>query len=461
MDAVQTTAGNETPESEVMSAPYPRHLTIESPYKPGIKRVGVDRFFKQEFHDLEVERIWKKCWQMACREEDIPEVGDYILYDIAELSFIVMRTAADEIRAYWNSCPHRGRKLREFEGHGVTELRCMFHGWSWNIDGSSKDIPCQWDFTGTNEQEISLPRAQTGTWGGYVFINPDLAAESLADFLGTLPDHFEGANHDLSTRWKQVHVATIVDANWKVAQEAFIESWHVTTTHPQLVFAGRSRQLGGGRWDDFGNWMRAAPNTPSDKQKPKPSWSMITEDQQVAIDSYFDRHLNEEPSIVAHAGETYTSVTLNSARNFYRGVLGDKIDEYHDVELMGGGMVHVFPNFHPWSEFSRIQYRFRPYRSDPNRSIMDVMLLAPWPEDKPRPAPAKVHWLKPGEDTCASPELGQLARIFLQDIANMPRVQEGLKSSGTGYVILGEHHEAPVRHLHELYEKWMDLAEGE
>ncbi|MDB5714837.1 MAG: hypothetical protein JWO15_2234 [Sphingomonadales bacterium] len=451
-DSAETTPGS--------GAPYPHHLTIEAPYKPGIKRVKTDRWIKQEYHDREVERIWKKVWQMTCREEEIPEVGDYILYDVADLSFIVMRTAAEEIRAYWNSCPHRGRKLREYEGNGVSELRCMFHGWSWNIDGTNKAIPCKWDFPGIGE-ESNLVQAKTGTWGGWVFINPDLDAEPLADFLGSLPEHFEGANHDMSKRWKQVHVAAIVDANWKVAQEAFIESWHVTTTHPQLVFEGQSRQSTGGRWDDFGNWMRAAPNTPADKQPPKPGWTVMTEDQQVALDSYYDRHLNEEPPVVAHPGQSSTALTMANIRNFYRGVIGDKIDEYHDIELMGGGMVHIWPNFHPWSEFSRIQYLFRPYGRDPDKSVMDVMLLAPWPEDKPRPAPAKAHWLKPGEDTSSAPELGQLARIFLQDIANMPRVQEGLKTSGRGYVIFSEHHEAPVRHLHDLYEKWMGLEDGE
>ena len=85
--------------------PYPAHLTIESPYRSGIKRVKTDRWYKREYHDREVERIWKKCWQMVCREEEIPDVGDYIVYDIAHLSFIVIRSGHAEFRAHWNSCP--------------------------------------------------------------------------------------------------------------------------------------------------------------------------------------------------------------------------------------------------------------------------------------------------------------------------------------------------------------------
>ena len=58
----------------------------------GPMRVDTDRFVDQRYHELEVERLWKKVWQMACREDDIPNVGDYYIYDIAHLSYIVVRT---------------------------------------------------------------------------------------------------------------------------------------------------------------------------------------------------------------------------------------------------------------------------------------------------------------------------------------------------------------------------------
>lgn len=447
-------------KEEIKEIPYPNYLKIESPYKQEVKRVKVDRWISRDYHYREVEKIWKKCWQVACREEDIPQVGDYIVYDIAHLSFIVMRSAENEFRAYWNSCPHRARKLKEFDGHGVSELRCMYHGWAWNIDGTVKQISCEWDFPGV-EDEAALVQARTGTWGGFVFINPDPDCESLEDFLGTLPDHFEKAGHDFATRWKQAHVAVVIEANWKVVQEAFIEPWHVISTHPQLVAEQSHLNASDGRWDDFGNWMRAAPNLPTDKQEAKPAWSVKTNDNQHVIDSNFDRHLNEPPIIAAHAGESPSQQILGETRNYLRGIMGDKVDAYHDVELYGGQMVHVFPNFHPWGAFSRITYRFRPYGNDPDKSIMEVMLMAPWPDGRPKPPPAKIHWLKPGEDTSAAPELGQLARIFIQDCGNMPFVQLGLKTNGRGYVIMSEHNETPVRHLHDLYEKWMELAEGE
>jgi phenylpropionate dioxygenase-like ring-hydroxylating dioxygenase large terminal subunit len=442
--------------------PYPKHLERERPYKPGVRRIAVDRFFKQEYHDLEVERIWKRNWQWACREEEIPEVGDYIVYEIAELSFIVVRATSNTFKAYWNSCLHRARKLCDFNGKRAEEFRCMFHGWAWNIDGTMKDMTCGWDFPGTRDEVTRLPEAKTGVWGGFVFINPDPNCEPLADFLGELPDHFEGAGLDLGKRWKQVHVVADLAANWKIAQEAFLEAWHVNYTHPQLVRSPNYRAVSGNRWDDFGNWMRSAPALPTDKYPSPPGYAInLAESDQEVIDSHWDFHLNEESRVKIGPGETAAEVLTREIRDAQRRALGDAVDAYHDIHMSTGEMVSIWPNFHPWGGFSRLAYRFRPYKNDPNRSLMDVLLLAPWPDDRPRPPPAPAHVLGPDQSIAEAHELGGLSRIFQQDLANMPAVQEGVKASGTGYVLLSQHNDAPVRKFHDLYDKWMGFEEGD
>jgi hypothetical protein len=339
----------------------------------------------------------------------------------------------------------------------------MFHGWTWNIDGTMKEMTCGWDFPGTREEVTRLPEARTGAWGGFVFINPDPDCEPLETFLGELPQHFEGSGHDFAKRWKQVHVIADLPVNWKVAQEAFIEPWHVISTHPQILLGMPDVPLGGAlRWDDFGNWMRSAPAMPTDQHKSPPStWSPPPRNDQEYINQWWDYHLNEEPPIKAKDGEAAMDTVNKEIREFYRTVIGDQVDHYHDVHFGGGEMVHVWPNFHPWGGFSRLVYRFRPYKNNPERSLMDVVLLAPWPEDRPMPPPAPIHQLGPDEPISNAPELGQLARIFLQDIGNMPKVQEGLKTSRQGYVIFSEFNEAPVRHLHDLYNKWMGFEDGD
>ena len=73
--------------------PPPRTLTLENPFKSGITTVPVSRYTTQAFHDLEMKKLWPKVWQMACREEEIPEVGDYVVYDIGSYSIVVVRMA--------------------------------------------------------------------------------------------------------------------------------------------------------------------------------------------------------------------------------------------------------------------------------------------------------------------------------------------------------------------------------
>ena len=100
------------------SRPTPVVLRRSSPIQgDDALRVPARRYTDPEYHRLEVEKLWKKVWQMACREEDVPEVGDTCVYDICDLSFLIVRSAPDRIQAYYNACLHRGRQLREHDGN--------------------------------------------------------------------------------------------------------------------------------------------------------------------------------------------------------------------------------------------------------------------------------------------------------------------------------------------------------
>lgn len=404
----------------------------ESPMTGGPTRISTARFHEQKYHDLEVEKIWKRTWQMVCREDDIPQVGDYTVYEIAHLSFLVVRTGPGEFKAHYNACLHRGRILRESAGKGATEFRCPYHGWSWGIEGALKEITCEWDLPGVREDVGTLPGAQVATWGGFVFINPDAAAKPLEEFLGpVMMAHYE--KFKFENRYKQAHVCRVMHANWKVTMEAFMEAYHVIATHPQLMLSGGDSAHS--RYDVFGHWGRAG-HLSGGSSSPQ-------------------RDIYQPPE--ATLAEYRAAADAN--RDYLRGIIGDEVDQFSDAEMNDTSFNDLFPNLHPWGGWARIVFRFRPNGGNPNESLMDVILLAPWAQGRPKPPPAQVHHLRADQSWCEAPELGSLARIIDQDVFNLPKVQAGLKTKEPPYVWYSAYQEGKIRNFHQNYDRALGITD--
>lgn len=413
----------------------PEVYKLRSPLPGGPVKIPVERFFKREYHDQEVEKIWKKNWQMVCREDDIAEVGDYHLYTIASLQFIVVRSDEHEFKAYPNACMHRGRRLRECSGKKAGIFRCPYHGWSWGIDGKLKDLPGEWDFPDVREQVQNLPEAKIATWGGFIFINPDSESSvSLEEHMGPeMLQHY--AKTKLQNRYKQADVVKVVRCNWKVMMEAFLEAYHTIATHPQLLLSGGD--LSDNRSDVFGNWGRLGHINVSGSS---PHRGIIA------------------PKDQALAG---FRATADFNREYLRTYIDDEVEQYSDIELVEQSFNHLFPNFSPWGGWGRIVYTFRPNGDNPNECLMQVMLLAPWKEGKPKPAPRPQRLLGPDESWTVAEELGTLAKIFDQDCTNAPAVHEGLKSKQPPHLWYSDYQESIIRNFHHLYERALGLEESQ
>ena len=124
----------------------------------GDEDVSIDHYISREWFEREKERLWARVWQMACREEHIPRPGDYTLYEIVGKSFLIVRVDETTIKAYPNACLHRGRQLKQYDGR-CEEIRCPFHGFAWNPDGSLKDVPAAWDLPHVTPEKLrACPR---------------------------------------------------------------------------------------------------------------------------------------------------------------------------------------------------------------------------------------------------------------------------------------------------------------
>jgi phenylpropionate dioxygenase-like ring-hydroxylating dioxygenase large terminal subunit len=95
------------------------------------------RYTSREFAQLEWERMWTRVWLLAGRASDAPEPGDYFTYEIGPESILVVRQRDGSLAARYNVCMHRGNRLREPGRGHASEFRCGFHGWQYDVDGST------------------------------------------------------------------------------------------------------------------------------------------------------------------------------------------------------------------------------------------------------------------------------------------------------------------------------------
>ena len=165
----------------------PEVLTTETYEYLGSEDIDYAYYTSQDIFDAEMEKVWPKVWQWACREEHIPEPGDYYVYDIGDYSILIARTKSGDIKAYHNACMHRGTQLKPSDSHGQSEnFRCPYHGWVWSLEGDLEDLPCEWDFPHVDREAFSLPEVHVGRWGGFIFINMDDDPMPLEDYVATL-----------------------------------------------------------------------------------------------------------------------------------------------------------------------------------------------------------------------------------------------------------------------------------
>ena len=251
----------------------------------------------------------------------------------------------------------------------------------------------------------------------------------------------------LNDRFKQVHVGKILRCNWKLAQEAFMESFHVVATHPQLL-AGMGDSIT--QVDVFGNFGRQL--TPNGVTSTHVRNWVPTE--QEMIDAITDRTLDIDPVIVVPEGEKSRKVLADVRRAALVDVIGaEKADALSDAEVCDSIVYTQFPNFHPWGAYNRIVYRFRPYGNRHDMCIMECMILSPFKGARPPASPLRM--LGVDDDWTEAYELGLLTRVFNQDVYNLPNVQQGLESGALQEVIFARYQEGKIRMLEAELGRWV------
>jgi phenylpropionate dioxygenase-like ring-hydroxylating dioxygenase large terminal subunit len=453
----------------------PENITLETLSREEMVTYPVEAFLSKDYLEAEKQRLWPKVWQMADREEVIPNVGDFFTYNICDDSIIVVRTRPDEIKAFHNVCAHRGRQLIDTPPgvNSVTgtrsQFRCNFHTWTYDLDGKNIRVLDREDWQkvgpGLNPDCTSLTPVKVDTWGGWIFVNMDPDCERLDVFLGDAkrvldPFQFEKMRY----KWRNW---VIFDCNWKTGLEAFMEPYHVEGTHPQLLRYGEyyaySKAYGihGVSGFDVRDPSRRAVGSTSNNRAgkgadarvstyelQKENWDTVNNASTTWTLVEAARRLVDELPEGTPPVEVIDHWLASAKRDdAARGVIWPELttEQFNEAGLAW----HLFPNMSILQGPTQaLCYRTRPYGDDPNKCIFEAYSIERFP---PGEEP-KTEW------TYADPTPEGWGPVLCQDFFNMAAVQRGMKSRGFRGNLPNPHQEQKVINFHRVLAQMIGRA---
>lgn len=445
---------------------------MDTAVKPRVRvdYVPAEHYLSREIVQLEKRLLWPRVWQLACRLEEIPYVGDYVTYDLLDESVIVLRETPERIRAFHNVCQHRGRRLTE--GCGTAQrLQCRYHAWQWGLDGKVIRILDRSDWDGCpdmDDEHFALPEIQVDTWAGFVFVNFDANAEPLASYLAPVPEYTDCYEFEkMRYRW---YKSVRLPCNWKVALEAFNEGYHVYGTHPQLLDTqgdDTTRSFTFGKHGMFGYpTAQRLPGAPSPRTgRPVPAdvrpgivkFFGDLEEQLAAITTARDheaakRILAECPADTPHM-ELLMKVGQFQAEAAIAEGAGWPMELTPEKVYKAGTDWHVFPNMvFLMSPDGMLFYRARPDGDNPDSCFYDICSIARYAPGKEPPLKREVYW---GADDWKSDTVRRFGLILSQDFSNMSEVQRGMKSSGFRGARTNPLQESVISNFHRVLREYL------
>lgn len=387
--------------------------------------------------------------RLAALLEDIPEVGDSEVYEIVHDSLIVVRigTGEGDIRAYVNSCLHRGSLLRT-EAGPLRHIKFPVHGLTWGLDGQLAGLPCAWDFPQVDRDKFCLPQARVGVWAGFVFINFDADCEPLDSYLECLPEHFKAFG--LQDRYKAMHGGKVLPCNWKLAQEAFMEGFHIAATHPQSVEYTADTNT---QYDVFEgrhvNRFIMPEGVASPALGDYPQQKIVGAMQR-------DMPFYGKTPIRLAAGESARERMAEHARSKFSKATGRDFSQLSTCEAVDLIQYQLFPNLGPWAGLATpLVYRFRPHGDNPEECVMEIMMLFAKAPDGSHPPSPKATIVGLQDSWHAVPGMGAAADVTDQDTDNLKRIQRGIRASKKPGATMSVYQESRIRHFHGTLEAYL------
>lgn len=224
-------------------------------------------YHSEEFHELEREQIFLKAWQVVCHQSELPETGDYVTFEFFGRRGFVVRGKDGEVRAFHNVCAHRAHAVVSGErGHCAKHLTCMYHGWTYHLDGRNRSVSAPETFPKFDRTQYGLKPIELENFMGFLFVRfrggEPSVAERMAPHVAELSHYKLDQMVPLDQPWTNE-----LPIDWKNVIENYVEDYHFPMGHPGLSALMESQYE---RESFPGGTMRLSHRM---REKPLRSWS--------------------------------------------------------------------------------------------------------------------------------------------------------------------------------------------
>lgn len=399
----------------------PFTLTPEACEALGDDPIPVETCVSQEYFEKERDLVFRKSWLFIGREEQIPKPGDFFVKELGmfSTSLLIARGRDGVVRGFHNVCSHRCNKLVWEDSGTARSFVCRFHAWTYRTDGELRFVPQEEIFPPIDHRAAGLTPVATGVWRGFIFVKmDDSSGVSLEEFMSPFTESLSQYPFEANTNCYAYR--TVINANWKLTLDAFIEAYHVRFLHRNSV-------------------AELFRNTKDDK---------IADAYGVEL---FARHSRfTVPGVATSRSHPLEDVVINTAMSFYE-IKEDAVGVPPGLNRAGGANwafdgLYIFPNTLLLLNGAGAYVAMDVHPLGPDRTVWEARSFAAPAKDGLERFVQEYNMIL-GRDT------------MLEDGAPLEVTQAVLASGAKSEMILGDQ-EIMLRHLHYVVDQVVNGAEA-
>jgi len=183
--------------------------------------------------EREKELVFGATWQLVGRAEELERVGDFVPVTVLDEPIVITHGLDGQLHGFYNVCRHRAGQVALTRGNRKS-LQCRYHGWTYGLDGSLRACPEMEDTEDFRKEDFGLMPIRVDRWGPFVFVCLSDSAPSLAEVMGAIPSEVAAAGYDVDRMRLVERREYLIECNWKVYVDNYLEGYHLPIAHPQL-----------------------------------------------------------------------------------------------------------------------------------------------------------------------------------------------------------------------------------